>query len=259
MRKRKLIVILFALIAALALGLWLLRPYWGRVYSRVTGDTSVSQPMHTEVSRNQYPVKGIDISHHNGNINFAKVVADSVDFVVIKASEGVNFVDSCLMRNYDGAKAQNLKIGFYHFFKFNHGGVRQARHFLHTIKGLDSNLPLVIDVEKDNNADVGYYLVVGRLRDMINYLKKCNHRVMIYTNRKVYEKYIQDNFPSVDLWLASARTPDIGNVCRLWQHSHNGRVNGILRPVDINTFNGSRTDFEHWLNPVDSLPHNTIQ
>jgi lysozyme len=130
---------------------------------------------------------------------------------------------------------------------------------LHTIKGLDSNLPLVIDVEKDNNADVGYYLVVGRLRDMINYLKKCNHRVMIYTNRKVYEKYIQDNFPSVDLWLASARTPDIGNVCRLWQHSHNGRVNGILRPVDINTFNGSRTDFEHWLNPADSLPHNTIQ
>jgi GH25 family lysozyme M1 (1,4-beta-N-acetylmuramidase) len=76
---------------------------------------------------------------------------------------------------------------------------------------------------------------------------------MIYSNRKVYEKYIKGNFDNIDLWLASARTPDVGNVCRLWQHSHNGRVGGISRPVDINTFNGSRSDFERWLSPVDSL------
>lgn len=233
-----------------------MRSYIERVYSRVTGDTTAVAPMHTEVSRKAYPVKGIDISHHNGHINFAKVAADSVDFVVIKATEGVTFVDSCLQHNYHEATAQNLIVGFYHFFRFNHGGVRQGRHFLRAINGLQTRLPLVIDIETDGNQSTDYYLVVGRLRDMIGYLKRRGHRVMIYSNRKVYEKYIKGNFDDLDLWLASGRTPDVGNVCRLWQHSHNGRVGGISRPVDINTFNGSRTDFEKWLTPVDTTATN---
>jgi lysozyme len=258
MLKRKYIIVLLALVA-LAIGAYILRPYLERIYSRVTGDTTVIQPMHTEVSRRQYPVKGIDISHHNGKIDFAKVVADSVDFVVIKATEGVDYVDSCLIRNYNGARAHNLYVGFYHFFKFNHGGVRQARHFLNTIKNLTCELPMVIDVEVDNNPETNYYLVVGRLRDMIAYLKRRSKKVMIYTNRKVYEKYIKGNFDTIDLWLASGRTPDVGNVCRLWQHSHNGKVNGILHPVDINTFNGSRSDFERWINVSDSTTTDSVQ
>jgi lysozyme len=82
---------------------------------------------------------------------------------------------------------------------------------------------------------------------------------MIYTNRKVYEKYIQENFPNIDLWLASERTPDMGKVCRLWQHSHNGHVSGISRPVDINAFNGSRTDFEKWITLPDSVSREAAQ
>jgi lysozyme len=252
MRLNNKILIWLAIVVVLALGAVLVRSFWGRVYSHVTGDTSVIQPMHTEVSRNQYPVKGIDISHHNGNIDFAKVVADSVDFVVIKATDGVTFVDSCLTRNYHNALSQSLIVGFYHFFRFNHGGVRQGKHFLRAIRGLNTRLPLVIDVETDDNPSTNYYLVVGRLRDMIAYLKRNGHRVMLYSNRKVYEKYIKGNFDNIDLWLASGRTPDVGNVCRLWQHSHNGRVGGISRPVDINTFNGSRSDFEKWLTPIDT-------
>jgi lysozyme len=258
-KKRKIGLIATLICVVAALGVFMLSPYAGRMYRRVTGDASVVPPMHTEVSRNQYPVKGIDISHHNGRIDFAKVAADSVDFVVMKASEGVNYIDSCLARNYAAAEAQNLYIGFYHFFKFNHGGVRQGRHFMNTIKGMRCNLPLVIDVESDNNESTNYYLVVGRLRDMIKYLERRGQRVMIYTNRKVYEKYIQENFPNIDLWLASERTPDMGKVCRLWQHSHNGHVSGISRPVDINAFNGSRTDFEKWITLPDSVSREAAQ
>lgn len=258
MRKnRKYILISLAIVAVIVICGVFMRSYLGRMYSRVTGDTTAASPMHTEVSRNRYPVKGIDISHHNGHIDFAKVAADSVDFVVIKATEGVTFVDSCLLHNYHDALAQNLIVGFYHFFRFNHGGVRQGRHFLRAINGLQTRLPLVIDFETDGNPSTNYYLVVGRLRDMIGYLKRRGHRVMIYSNRKVYEKYIKGNFDDLDIWLASGRTPDVGNVCRLWQHSHNGRVGGISHPVDINTFNGSRTDFEQWLTPVDTTSNAT--
>ena len=204
--------------------------------------------MHVEVSRREYPVKGIDISHHNGHIDFRKVAADSVEFVMIKATEGVDLVDSCMARNYDGAVDAGLKAGFYHFFRFDRGGVRQGRHFLSVTTGRPVAMPLVIDVETAGNPYTDYYLVVGRLRDMIGYLRRHGKRVMLYCNTKTYDTYIRGNFEGTDLWIASQREADAtGDDRNLWQHSHKGHVDGISTAVDINTFNGTRAQFAHWL------------
>lgn len=261
--KRKNFYILVAVVVALlVVSAWLamgpMHREAAKVWRYVTGDTTPPPPLNVEVPRSQYPVKGIDISHHNGVIDFAKVAADSVDFVVIKATDGVNFTDSCMMQNYQGARANGLKTGFYHFFRFNRGGVRQGRHFLHTIAGLDHEFPAMIDFESENNANIDYYLVVGRLRDMIGYLRARKIPIMIYCNHKDFDYYIRDNFPNVDLWMASGRKPDgdDDDMPRrvLWQHSHNGRVRGISKPVDINTFNGTRAQYHEWLNSLDSDP-----
>lgn len=200
-----------------------------------------------QVPRAQYPVKGIDISHHNGDIDFAAVAADSVDFVIIKATEGATHRDSCVDIYYDGATKAGLTAGFYHFFRFERGGVRQGRNFLQTVQDKPTPLPLVIDFESNGNPGTDYYLVVGRLRDMAAYLRRHGRRIMIYCNHTDYERYIAGNFDDTDLWLASGRLPAHGDRRCLWQHSHNGRVAGIDRPVDINTFNGSRADFDAWL------------
>lgn len=254
--KRKTGYILLAVVVILlGVSAWLVTGPMHREASRawryVTGDTTPPPPLNVEVARSQYPVKGIDISHHNGAIDFALVAADSVEFVVIKATDGVNFVDSCMRRNYEGARANGLKTGFYHFFRFNRGGVRQARHFLKTTDGMTHEFPAMIDFESEGNPDLDYYLIVGRLRDMINYLRQRNVRVMLYCNHKDYDRYIHGNFDHVDLWLASGRTPDVDDEAMphrvLWQHSHNGRVRGIPKPVDINTFNGTRAQYEQWL------------
>lgn len=224
-----------------------------------TGWQTQQAGLHVEVSRQEYPVKGIDISHHNGVIDFKKVAADSVDFVIIKATEGVNWQDPLLMANYRGATAAGLHVGFYHFFKFNRGGVKQGRYFLQTVRDIENatpadttvSLPLIIDVESAFNQPTDYYLVIGRLRDMIGYLKRHGRRVMLYGNGNDYERYLKGNFDGVDLWLASSRAPEApgDNSRLLWQHSHNGRVRGIdAGAVDVNTFNGSRADFERWLN-----------
>lgn len=249
--------ILFVLIGIglIALVLWLVRPQlYDRVMRMATGQP-VQSSLHVEVPRDDFPVKGIDISHHNGAIDFGRVVADSIDFVFIKATEGVNHVDSRMVENYHGAVSHGLMVGFYHFFRFDRGGVRQARHFLATVDSLQTILPLVIDFEEASNAQgVSYYQIVGRLRDMSEYLLRRGHRVMIYCNIGEYDRYIRGNFDHLDLWLASGRLPDGDDRRHLWQHSHNGSVDGISTPVDINTFNGSRDEFLRWITSPSPTP-----
>lgn len=248
-------VMVTVIVAVLSTVVFILRPQLFERLERLA--SGQPEPMlNMAVERSQFPVKGIDISHHNGVIDFRKVAADSVDFVIIKATEGVTFRDSCMRRNYEGATAAGLRVGFYHFFRFERGGVRQGRNFLGAVGDMPVQMPLVIDFESSNNPETDYYLVVGRLRDMADYLRRHGRRVMVYCNHNDYERYIRGNFDDMDLWLASGRLPEGDDRRHLWQHSHNGRVNGISRPVDINTFNGSRADFEQW---VCVVPHYEVQ
>ena len=243
------------IVAVLSTVVFVLRPQLFERLERLA--SGQPEPMlNMAVERSQFPVKGIDVSHHNGVIDFRKVAADSVDFVIIKATEGVTFRDSCMRRNYEGATAAGLRVGFYHFFRFERGGVRQGRNFLGAVGDMPVQMPLVIDFESSNNPETDYYLVGGRLRDMADYLRRHGRRVMVYCNHNDYERYIRGNFDDMDLWLASGRLPEGDDRRHLWQHSHNGRVNGISRPVDINTFNGSRADFEQW---VCVVPHYEVQ
>lgn len=252
-KKRYVIIAAAAAVAVIAVCVWLNRGRIGFLFNRIVDPASLPA-MDVEVSRAEFPVKGIDVSHHNGKIDFRKVAADTVEFVLIKATEGVGLVDSCMARNYDGAVEAGLKVGFYHFFRFDRGGVRQGRHFMYATEGRPTSLPMVIDVETGGNPDVDYYMVVGRLRDMINFLKRHGQRVMIYCNGNTYDKYVRGNFDDADLWLASEHTPGAkGDRRELWQHSHAGKVKGIATPVDINTFNGSRNEFLKWLEN-DSVP-----
>lgn len=261
--KKRLVTYLAIVLAAVALtgvAVVLLHPGLGtRLGRMLTGQPPVSG-LDVKVPRRQFPVKGIDVSHHNGRINYAAVAADSVDFVIIKATEGVNFRDSMMVSNMRGARAAGLQTGFYHFFRFDRGGVRQGRHFLGTVDTLPSDFPLVIDFETAHNPPTDYYLVVGRLRDMVSFLRRRGRRVMVYCNHDGYETYIRGNFDDLDLWLASGRVPTGTDRRTLWQHTHNGRVNGITTPVDINTFNGTRSQFHQWLSrpPLEPLlpaPH----
>ena len=59
--------------------------------------------------------QGIDVSSWQGNINFAQVKNAGIDIVYIKSSEGVSYIDPYFERNYQNAKANGLKVGFYHY------------------------------------------------------------------------------------------------------------------------------------------------
>lgn len=206
--------------------------------------------LHTSVDRAVYPVKGIDVSAHNGVVDFAEARADTVSFVVLKATEGTDFSDALFERNYAEAKGAGLKVGAYHYFRFDTPGHLQAYHFLSAVDGMSLDLPLAIDVEEYGNAAAGNASAVAdELRAMADVVESCGRRLMIYTNKQGLERYVRPAFPDSlpALWISSpSGCPAVGGWT-LWQHSHQGRVRGLRGPVDLNTFAGSADDFERWI------------
>lgn len=201
------------------------------------------------VLKKEYPISGIDISSHNGYINFSKVAADSITFVYIKASEGTDFRDRRFQANCDSAGHAGLKVGAYHFFRKNGNGAAQARNFLDAVAGKMLDLPLVIDVEDWGNVEAERTAVVHNLREMIATLESHGSRVMIYTNKDGYRSYIRDHFEHLDLWLCTFSHPRKvkGYNWTILQYSHWGNVAGTTGDVDLNVFNGDSLQWEEWL------------
>ena len=201
------------------------------------------------VDPERYPIRGIDISRHNGEIDFEKVAASGIEFVFIKASEGTDHQDSSFARNFEKAKEAGLTTGAYHFFRFDKDGIEQAGNFLAAVGDKNPDMNLVIDVEKTGNPDnVELETVKNRLISMVDYMNLLGHRVMIYTNWEGYYDYIEDSLPGYPLWICRFRENPINAEWTFWQYSHSGDVPGIKGKVDLDAFCGTRKEWEAFLN-----------
>ncbi|MBD5368649.1 MAG: hypothetical protein HDR83_05250 [Bacteroides sp.] len=199
--------------------------------------------------REIYPVAGIDISSHNGEVDFDAVKADGYDFVIIKATEGATFKDKAFLDNYNRAIEAGLSVGAYHFFRFETSGYMQGLNFVNSINGRELHLPVAIDIEEwTNSAAQPTSHVLDRLNEMIDHLERHGYRVMLYTNKNGYERFVRGNFPGYPVWLCSLVDPPAEPMrWTLWQATHRGKVAGTDHPVDINAFNGSREEWDKWL------------
>lgn len=212
-------------------------------------------PHSVNVDRYRYPVAGIDVSKHNGDIDFEQVSDDDYQFVFIKASEGKTYKDDAFERNYEQAREAGLKVGAYHFFRKNRTAREQADNLLAAIRGKHLDLPLVIDLEDDwgNGATVSRQTAIDRVMEMIDILAGKGYRVMIYTNLDGYEKYYKDLLGDHDLWLCSFTSPDLlphlPHVIQ--QFSHEGTVSGIDGNVDLNVWRGSEKEWQRYLDNID--------
>lgn len=200
------------------------------------------------VDSEKYPVRGIDISRHNGDIDFKKVAKSGIEFVFIKASEGVNHRDSLFQKNIEGAKKAGLKVSAYHYFRFDSEGVDQALNFLSALGQRHTDMELVIDVEKAGNPKgVPIDVIKRRLTAMVEYMNLLGYRIMVYTNHEGYYDYIADTLPGYPLWICRFQENPINAEWTFWQYNHHGEVDGIKGDVDLNAFCGSREDWERYL------------
>jgi len=198
------------------------------------------------VDNERYPIRGIDVSSHNGDIDFKAVARDGIEFVFIKASEGGDFHDEKFKTNHNGARRAGLKVGAYHFFRFDRDGVEQAINLLRAVDGHWLDLGLVIDIEAHGNPEgIPPAIVVDRLVAMVDYLNLLGHHVTFYTNRDGYYDYIADNFNGYPIWICSFSSNPLNAEWQYWQYDHHGRVQGIDGDVDLNVFYGNREEWEN--------------
>lgn len=217
---------------------------------------------HVEVDRKAYPSRGIDISAHNGEIDFRAVADAGIEFVYIKATEGASWLDARFLDNYIGATAAGLSVGVYHFFRFDVPAWQQAANLLQAIGSLDISLPVAIDVEEWTNPT--HYTteeVTDNLRSLIELLRLNGREPIIYTNKNGYYRFVRNRFDDVDLWICSFTTPPVADRKRwlLWQHSHKGTVPGVPSPVSFDTFNTPVAGpLSNWLGRHPAVNHKSI-
>ncbi|WP_407405568.1 glycoside hydrolase family 25 protein [Sodaliphilus sp.] len=201
----------------------------------------------------KYSVRGIDVSNHNGKVNFDKVAAAGYSFVYVKASEGATYKDARFKANCNKAARSGLKVGAYHFFRNNRDGLSQARNFIDQVRAVDLDLPLVIDIEDaGNDNSVETALVHSRLRQMAAELKRAGYKIMIYTNGDGFKKYYQPCFKGEPLWLCTFNDPDSvkGKGHVMQQYCHWGRVPGVSGEVDLNVYMGTQRQWVDWLEDI---------
>src|SRR4051812_45438591 len=100
-----------------------------------------------EPSRQRYPIRGIDVSHHQRDIDWAAVKASGISFAYIKATEGADFKDSKFSENWNNSNAAQIVRGAYHFFTFGTSGESQAANFIAAVSSDANMLPPAIDLE----------------------------------------------------------------------------------------------------------------
>ena len=135
---------------------------------------------------------GIDVSHHQGEIDWRTVAANDISFAYIKATEGGDFTDDRFRANWRGAAAAGLPRGAYHFFTLCTPGEAQARHFLRTVPNDPKALPPAVDLEIAGNCAARPAVAVVRreLREFLHLIESTsNRRALLYVGDDFEELY----------------------------------------------------------------------
>ena len=98
-------------------------------------------------SKNRYPVRGVDASHYQGQMNWERIAEQGITFAFLKATEGSGTVDDCFTENWNNARAAGLYVGAYHFFSFDSSAATQADNYCAIVPDQEDALPPVIDLE----------------------------------------------------------------------------------------------------------------
>lgn len=188
-------------------------------------------------------IKGIDVSYHNGTINWAKVAEDGVKFAVIR--EGYRkVIDTQFLANVKGAIANKIPVMIYHFIYTDGATIKEnASSTVSNMKKAGLNpattyvwVDLEYDTWKKNGQKCTKTLCSKYTQEYIDALKALGcKKIGVYMNNDYYKNYytsdIINNYP---VWLADY-SGDADHKCVIQQYSSSGKVSGInSNSVDMN-------------------------
>lgn len=191
-------------------------------------------------------MKGIDVSSHQGNINFRKVKNAGIEFVIIRMACGTN-IDKDFFKNYHSAKANGLKVGAYIYTTAN--SVPKIISEVNAIKNelynyteaneheLELDLPFFIDVEHNTIINTSKNNVSWLFDESYKRFKELFTKVGLYASTSILEsKFREDILESVPIWVAEwDNNLDYKGNFIFWQYSNKGKIDGIDTDVDLNS------------------------
>ncbi|MEA5457720.1 GH25 family lysozyme [Arcicella sp. LKC2W] len=201
----------------------------------------------------RYKLHGIDVSHHNGKIEWRKVkkmqFSDEdlhLEFCFLKATEGMTHSDREFERNWEQLGKLGIKRGAYHFFIPWREPIGQAKNFINSVKLKKGDFAPVLDIEQNSlKADSQ---IIAEIETWLNIVEKhYGVKPIIYTNPNFYRKFIKGNFDGYPLWIADYSKETLkgyGSNLWFWQHNQKGWCEGVKGTVDYNVFLGSESDLE---------------
>ncbi len=199
-------------------------------------------------------VKGIDISKHNGEIDWEKVAASGVKFAFIRCGirgygSGEIVADDNFVKNVEGATANGIEVGTYFFSQaVSENEAREEAEFvLNSVSQLSISCPVAIDVEKVEGVDstprtkgLDSEQYTANVLEFCNTISDAGYTPMIYGNIKTFAMLLNmEEIEGIEKWFAGYIsedniTPYFPYQFRVWQYSSTGRIDGISGDVDMN-------------------------
>lgn len=194
-------------------------------------------------------MKGIDVSKHQGKIEWRKVKGSGIDYAIIRAGYGKNTVDEFFEANINGCIRNNILVGIYWFiYGVNEKeAIENAEKCHSTIKKYKDKITMKVwcDLEYDTDYNAkkrGVSLTKATRTDMViafcERLKKYGYEVGNYANPDYLKtKFDTSALATYPLWLAGySISEDTAKSYSplMWQYTSKGRIDGIKGNVDVN-------------------------
>lgn len=185
-------------------------------------------------------LKGIDVSEHNGTIDFSKVKNSGLDFVIIRigwiGNKENHTLDKKFIENYNNAKACGLKVGFYVYsYVENETAMLSAINWIkNQISGKTREYPIFLDVEDAQISNLSKEVQTNLCKYFCDNFENSG----VYANLDWFKNKLNVNdLTNYKIWLAQWTNASMHSAdfkVDLWQYTSKGKVNGINSNVDMN-------------------------
>lgn len=148
--------------------------------------------------------EGIDVSNWQGYIDYRFVKEAGIEIVYIKSSQGTNIIDPYFRTNYNNAKANGLKVGFYHYLvaRTEEEAIQEAEYFSSVISGTSPDCKLAMDFESFGNLNTQQINEISKV--FLEKTKELTGKDLIiysdaYNAKNIFSIELANTYP---LWIA---------------------------------------------------------
>ena len=207
-----------------------------------------------EVNPEQWELFGVDVSSYQGDVDWAALAGQGVDFAFLKATEGSILQDRQFAANWAGAAAAGVRAGAYHFLSYDSPGDTQADNFIAMVPVTEGALPPVVDIEfygeyLDQPPDRAH---VRSILDPLLERLEAHYGVkpILYVTYRSYYRYIAGGgYGDYPVWCSSPTVFPLVPGWDFWQYSHSAELEGYSGAqdrIDLNIFRGSMEKFQRF-------------